>query len=38
MVDLYVELIIKGRKTIDDVPSNLREAVEEELKRRGYGR
>lgn len=32
MVDLYVELIKAGIKTIDDVPSNLREAVRKKLE------
>lgn len=28
MVKIYADLIRKGRKTIDDVPAKLREAVE----------
>lgn len=36
MVKIYVNLIINGRRTIDDVPENLKEAVIAELKRRGY--
>lgn len=31
MVDLYVALIVKGAKTIDQVPANLRPAVLEKL-------
>lgn len=37
MVNLYVNLIIRGRKTFDDVPFELRDAVEAELRNRGYG-
>ena len=36
MVDLYVKLIIKGLKIIDDVPEALRNSVEERLKSFGY--
>ena len=32
MVTVYVTLIVRGRKTIDEVPSNLKEAVLSELK------
>lgn len=32
MAKIYAELIKKGLKTIDDVPEQLREAVEELLK------
>ena len=40
MVNIYVELIIKGEKTIDDVPIKLfgkpmREKVKQELIKRG---
>lgn len=31
MVDVYVALIVKGRRTIDQVPENLRPQVLEEL-------
>lgn len=32
MAKIYADLIIKGLKTIDDVPEKLREEVEEILK------
>lgn len=32
MVDLYVKLIKAGKKTLDDVPENLREAVRKALE------
>ena len=32
MVDLYVELIKNGIKTLDQIPSSLREAVREKLE------
>lgn len=35
MVDLYVVLIINGRRTIDKVPAKLREAVKETLSSAG---
>lgn len=31
MVDLYVALIIAGRRTFDKVPAKFKEAVREEL-------
>lgn len=31
MVKVYVELIRKGLKTLDDVPEKLKEAVREKL-------
>ena len=34
MVKLYADLVEKGRRTIDQVPSRWRAAVEEELERR----
>jgi hypothetical protein len=37
MVDLYVALIIRGRRTFEQVPSNLQPAVEEELFALGLG-
>jgi len=36
MVKVYADLIVKGKKTIDDVPAKLREAVIEELVNRGW--
>lgn len=36
MAKIYATLIIKGRKTIDDVPEKLKEAVKEILIERGY--
>ena len=36
MVKLYADLIQDGLKTLDQVPSKWRAAVEEELRRRGY--
>lgn len=35
MVDVYVALIINGRRTIDQVPANLRPAVLAELNALG---
>lgn len=35
MVDLYVVLIINGRRTIDKVPAKLRQAVKETLSSAG---
>ncbi len=32
---VYAELIRKGKKTLDDVPDSLREAVQEELNKQG---
>ena len=32
MVKIYYELIIKGLKTLDDVPDNLKEAVKKMLE------
>lgn len=34
MVKIYVNLILNGLKTIDDVPAKLRLAVEMELQKR----
>ena len=31
MVKVYVSLILKGRKTIDEVPDNIRDLVQKEL-------
>ncbi len=31
MVDVYVALIVKGRRTIDQVPSSLKQQVLDEL-------
>lgn len=31
MVALYVALIVAGRRTLDQVPANLKTAVEEDL-------
>ena len=43
MIDLYVGLVIRGKRTCDVknkevklVPANLRDAVIEELKNQGY--
>ena len=36
MVKLYANLIINGRRTLDEVPENIKGAVIEELRRRGY--
>ena len=36
MVKVYADLIVKGKKTIDDVPAKLKEAVIEELVNRGW--
>lgn len=35
MHKIYADLIIKGLKTIDDVPIRIREKVKEELIKRG---
>ena len=32
---VYAELIRKGKKTLDDVPDSLREAVQKELNKQG---
>ena len=37
MVPIYGNLIIKGLKTIDDVPEALRDDVRQWLADRGYG-
>lgn len=31
MVKVYVSLILKGRKTINEVPENIRDLVQKEL-------
>ncbi|MEE0230129.1 MAG: CD1375 family protein [Peptococcaceae bacterium] len=36
MAYVFATLIINGRKTIDDVPANLKADVEAILKARGY--
>lgn len=36
MVQVYADLIMKGKKTLDQVPLKIREDVREELMRRGY--
>lgn len=36
MIELYVTLIIAGRRTISQVPMKLREDVMTELEERGY--
>ena len=36
MVKVYANLIIKGLKTLDDVPTRLREQVREYLIEQGY--
>lgn len=35
MHNIYADLIVKGLKTIDDVPLRIREKVKQELIRRG---
>jgi hypothetical protein len=37
LVDVYVALIIAGRRTFEQVPANLKPAVEEELTALGLG-
>lgn len=37
MVRLYATLIIKGERTIEEVPKKIREQVRQELTNRGYG-
>lgn len=37
MAYVFATLIINGRKTIDDVPANLKADVEKILKEKGYG-
>ena len=32
MVDVYVSLILKGLKSIDQVPSSLRDLVDQQLE------
>ncbi len=36
IVELFVNAVIRGEKTIDEVPAKLREQVQEELTKRGY--
>ena len=36
MVQVYVDLILKGKKTIDDVPETIREQVRKVLEDQGY--
>lgn len=36
MVDVYVKLIINGRRTIDQVPSVIKKDVIQALKNNGY--
>ena len=36
MVQVYVDLIKKGKKTIDDVPEAIREQVRKKLEDEGY--
>lgn len=36
MVNLFVTLIIKGKRTIDEVPTNLKEEVITKLNEPGY--
>lgn len=36
MVELYAKLIIGGRRTIEQIPDNLRDKVTEKLKMYGY--
>lgn len=36
MIELYCELIIRGRKTFDAIPDELKTRVEERLEERGY--
>lgn len=36
MVKIYVALIKKGKKTIDDVPEQIREQVRKALEDQGY--
>lgn len=36
MVKVYADLIIKGEKTLEEVPLRLREQVRQELIRRGF--
>lgn len=35
MAKIYADLIVKGLKTIDDVPLRIRDKVKEELIKRG---
>lgn len=36
MVQVYVDLILKGKKTIDDVPERIREQVRKALEDQDY--
>lgn len=36
MVKIYANLIIKGIKTIDDVPTRIKDAVKQELVKEGH--
>lgn len=35
MINIYVNLIINGRKTIEEVPENIKQEVIAELRKRG---
>lgn len=37
MVEIYVKLIINGRRTFERVPVNLQQAVKNELEAAGLG-
>lgn len=37
MVNVYVNLIMNGKRTLDQVPMKWRKAVEEKLKELGVG-
>lgn len=36
MVKIYANLIIKGIKTIDDVPTRIKDEVKQELVKKGH--
>lgn len=36
MVKIYANLIIKGIKTIDDVPTRIKDEVKQELAKEGH--
>ena len=36
MIKVYADLVMKGKKTLDEVPAKIRDQVREELIRRGW--
>lgn len=36
MIKVYADLVMKGKKTLDEVPAKIRDQVREELISRGW--